>query len=68
MTDNEITCRKHILEQHARWIEQAGFNLEQDDQMIQFEISPLVSYSGEVKSLTFTAVGPEIKFKFVSLF
>ncbi len=26
--DNEITCRKHILEQHARWIENAGIELE----------------------------------------
>lgn len=49
-TDNEITCRKHILEQHARWIEKAGIdleNLKNDGSMINFEISPLVSYSGE---------------------
>lgn len=50
--DNEITCRKHILEQHARWIENSGIELErlnpkQDGSMIDFEISPLVSYSGE---------------------
>lgn len=48
LNDNEITCRKHILEQHARWIENAGFDLEKiDGSMINFEISPLVSYSGE---------------------
>lgn len=37
-----------MLEQHARWIEKAGFSLEQEDQTTKFEISPLVSYSGEV--------------------
>lgn len=47
MNDNEVTCRKHMLEQHARWIEKAGFSLEQEDQTTKFEISPLVSYSGE---------------------
>lgn len=48
LNDNEVTCRKHILEQHARWIEDAGFDLEQKDgSMSDFEISPLVSYSGE---------------------
>lgn len=52
LTDNENTCRKHILEQHARWAENAGIDVEKlitidDNAMINFEISPLISYSGE---------------------
>ena len=42
LNDNAVTCRKHILEQHARWLAVDHSNIE---------VSPLVSYAGEVSRL-----------------
>lgn len=45
--DTAETCRRDLLLQHKRFVKQAGAVLDTDDSIC--EISPLVSYAGEVK-------------------
>jgi hypothetical protein len=61
--DNPKTCREAVMEQHAKWLEINGCTFlskqravsadeNQDfanDPLIEVEISPLVSYDGEVR-------------------
>ncbi len=58
--DNPKTCREAVMQQHAKWLEKIGctFLSKQrtesadknscKDTSIEVEISPLVSYNGEV--------------------
>jgi UDP-N-acetylglucosamine/UDP-N-acetylgalactosamine diphosphorylase len=49
--DNELSCRRDILEQHYKWLINASIHVikpESDDEKDNYvEISPLVSYNGE---------------------
>jgi UDP-N-acetylglucosamine/UDP-N-acetylgalactosamine diphosphorylase len=51
-SDNARTCKEDISNLHSRWLEKAGASLVEDyevnDTRLECEISPLVSYSGEV--------------------
>jgi len=50
-SDNELSCKRDVLELHYKWLVNAGVKLvesksnEDDDSSV--EVSPLVSYSGE---------------------
>ncbi|CAF5180283.1 unnamed protein product, partial [Rotaria magnacalcarata] len=52
--DTAATCRQDLMLQHIRWLKEAGADLPSDvNQQIEStentcEISPLISYAGEV--------------------
>lgn len=43
--ETPTTCRNDLYDEHMRWLKNAGAILESEE--MSFEISPLVSYSGE---------------------